>query len=1285
MENTMLKKAHVLCILSALLSSLAFSRESISFNFDWKFKKGDHPGAEHVEYKEDGWREVQVPHDWSIEGPFSEENSLAPSEENFTKWVVWVKGGANGYLPTGIGWYRKKFGVPPRFKYKKVFIEFEGIYRNATIWLNGQLLNDWVDVDPITNPILDNPQNVKDDFEDSVKKAREGAKGGKARMYNPDDYDTTKNWVSGYVPLVIDITNHLNKEGKNIIVVRCDARLREGWWYEGAGIYRDVRLLATENIHVSKWGTYVTTPDISSERAVVNMETSIDNDGKSSSQCEVITTLFSQDGVRVASATTQASISAGKKGLVRQNFSVLRPTLWSIDNPYMYKAISEIKVEGKLVDTYETPFGIRTFHFDPRLGFFLNSKHYSLDGVCNHDCIAPLGVAVPDRVHYEGIKFLRDARGKFYRAAHNPRTNTELDACDKYGIVVANESRYFDNTDFATKMVQEYVKYSRNHPSIMMWSLGNEEEKVQGQPRGVEIARDLMKTIRELDDTRAIAVAQNRKVNWPGGFSDMFDVLGCNWRDAPDMAEDHEKYPKRAVYVSEYNYGGTTWDSFAKLKNIAGSAMWAGFDYRGEGSWPGVWWPGWIGDNMHYPSKNFWLAQCQWSEKPAISFTEHKWTGKPGEHVKIRGVSNCDEVIAYLGDKELQRIPMPHRPNKSGYYSVADCSFDFDVKFQPGKNIRVVGKKSGYPGTVEATLKPLGRAVKILLEPSSDTLKSDGEDVSIVKISLVDENNNLVRRGQDNQQLAKEISLTVNGAGYLLATANGAKNGDFPGVTSSLAGGNPWTHNGYCQAIIRSNGQEGKVSITASAVDGSVKARTVVVFATKDADPTHVDIAKAQPFSGDTSSTGGFVFSNLNLPQENVKADVSTGFDVMVENTGSLYPLEVAVILNGEETGREKYSIERGGKRIVRVDGPRLYKGGKHNLKVVFSGNGKVVKTITKTLKVTETPVAFHVDTTTIPTAVFVGEEFRFSAQVRNTGSVSATGTEVPLQLHTHRQKGPTVELKPGETKEASFSVKFPADAVANQEYLLKIGSSSKILKVINPIARPDDFEVIGQVSHVSGKDSTKALRFDGKESSLKIKKGVDLKDKLFTICVWFKQENEKDSWDHDMGILSGEHDGFRAGMNKGKDPYWSFRNHRKWRHPKPKKGEWIMHTYQLKGRFLPRQTGGQLQDDGTLSDVQEETTTDMSLMLYHNDRREGGHHINDNTFVQGSIDHIGSFLGKDHFMGDIDDIKVYDRSLRFEEIKQIYDEGLTKYPSIRDGLVFWLDCEDDSFGTMNQ
>ena len=324
----------------------------------------------------------------------------------------------------------------------------------------------------------------------------------------------------------------------------------------------------------------------------------------------------------------------------------------------------------------------------------------------------------------------------------------------------------------------------------------------------------------------------------------------------------------------------------------------------------------------------------------------------------------------------------------------------------------------------------------------------------------------------------------------------------------------------------------------------------------------------------------------------------------------------------------------------------------------VFSGNGKVVKTITKTLKVTETPVAFHVDTTTIPTAVFVGEEFRFSAQVRNTGSVSATGTEVPLKLHTHRQKGPTVELKPGETKEASFSVKFPADAVANQEYLLKIGSSSKILKVINPIARPDDFEVIGQVSHVSGKDSTKALRFDGKESSLKIKKGVDLKDKLFTICVWFKQENEKDSWDHDMGILSGEHDGFRAGMNKGKDPYWSFRNHRKWRHPKPKKGEWIMHTYQLKGRFLPRQTGGQLQDDGTLSDVQEETTTDMSLMLYHNDRREGGHHINDNTFVQGSIDHIGSFLGKDHFMGDIDDIKVYDRSLRFEEIKQIYDEG---------------------------
>ena len=567
----------------------------------WKFHQNDAPGAEALGFDDGKWLTVSVPHDWSIEGAHDKANAIAHAE--FTKWVVWRKDGSQSYLPRGTGWYRLNFNQPALGEDKKALVYFEGVYRESDVWLNGKLLG-----------------------------------------HHP----------SGYTSFSYDITGAL-KPGRNVLAVRCDTALKEGWWFEACGIYRPVQLLVTDKLSIPPWGLWVSTPEITAEKALARVCTTVRNDYAESRKAVVRARIVDAAGTEIGSAKTMETVEPGKSREVTQEIAVASPRLWSPDEPYLYRTITEVGVGEKVTDATETAFGIRAFHFDPELGFFLNGKALKLWGVANHMDIASLGGALPPRVCYENTRVLKGSGANFLRGAHNARTPAELDATDRLGICVVDETRYFDNSEFGLSSLRDMILRDRNHPSVIIWSLGNEEEGKQGTPAGVAIAKDLIKVVREIDPYRATSIAQNRDFNKPCGFSDLFDVLGQNWRGQDDAFEDHRLFPKRAVYVSEYGYSGSGWDRYASWPWLAGAATWGGFEYYGELAWPNKTWPGQIADLCHDPLEGYYRARAQWGNQPTL-WIDNTWKGEPGRNVELKGATNCEEVRAYVDGKLAQTV-----------------------------------------------------------------------------------------------------------------------------------------------------------------------------------------------------------------------------------------------------------------------------------------------------------------------------------------------------------------------------------------------------------------------------------------------------------------------------------------------------------------------------------------------------------------------------------------------------------------------------------------------------
>ncbi|HSE25434.1 MAG TPA: glycoside hydrolase family 2 TIM barrel-domain containing protein, partial [Pyrinomonadaceae bacterium] len=613
-----------------------------SFNQGWRFYLGDVPDAQRPELDDSQWRLLNLPHDWSIEGAFDQKNPA---------------GFGGGALPGGIGWYRKAFEITP-VKGKSVFIDFDGVYRNSEVWLNGQFL-------------------------------------GK-RPY-------------GYSSFQYDLTPHL-KPGKNIIAVKVDnSQQPNSRWYSGSGIYRNVWLTTTDRLFVDHWGTFVTTPEVSTSQARISIKTRVrrmSSESTSGEKFDLTTLILDAAGkelTRVASPNNQIESQTE----LSQDAIVRGPNLWSTDNPYLYKAVSEVRVQGKLVDRYETTFGVRYFSFDREKGFFLNGKALKINGVCNHHDLGALGAAINTRALERQLEMLKAMGANGIRTSHNPPAPELLDLADKMGFVVMDEAfdmwkkektkfdYHLDWDEWHKRDLEDLVLRDRNHPSVIIWSIGNEiSEQWESNPAAGIIGAELSSIVRNLDKTRPITAAcnfvdpKNRLIS-DGGL----DLVGTNYaheripqfptlfpgrpligtetvsslasRGTYDMPSDViRRWPRKwdepfkdgnADYsCSAYDncstpWGSTqeeTWKIVKKADFFAGQFIWTGWDYLGEPTpyeWPARSSYFGIIDLAGFPKDTYYMYQSEWTSKPVLHIYPH-WNWEDGKEVDVWAYFNADEV-----------------------------------------------------------------------------------------------------------------------------------------------------------------------------------------------------------------------------------------------------------------------------------------------------------------------------------------------------------------------------------------------------------------------------------------------------------------------------------------------------------------------------------------------------------------------------------------------------------------------------------------------------------------
>ena len=771
-------------------------RERTSFNQGWYFTKGDPEGAEAAEFDHSGWREVDLPHDWGIEGPFTRE--------------VNYKG---GYLPyPGTGWYRKSFEVPAGAEC--VMIEFDGIMRNSRVWLNGEYV------------------------------------GG---------------WPYGYTSFVLDLTDKVKRGGQNQIAVRAENQDYSSRWYPGSGIYRNVWLTFTRPVHIAHWGTYVSTPEITSEKAKVEITTMVNNTTEKAIPVEVETSILDQQGALVESHTSSMDMGPDSDEEVTQVLEVKDPRLWGIGTPNLYKAVSKVLSEGSVVDVYETPFGIRSFHFDPDHGFFLNGKHVKLNGVNLHHGLGPLGAAVNKRATERQLEIMQEMGVNAIRCAHNPPSSEQLDFCDRMGILVIDEtfdtwseakgdvpndySIWFD--EWAALDTEALIRRDRNHPCVILWSIGNEVMNL-GTDRGKADARMQTEICRRLDPTRPVIAGVHLTVDFDEELAAVFDVFGMNyWQDRyaeirdrfPEMSllstessatlssRGFYEFPVKETYeawlhlneakqISSYDLVNTGFGALPDVELawlekpwLAGTFVWSGFDYHGEPDpYEGDQFPAHssyfgIVDMCGFKKDRFYLYQSQWTDEPMVHLLPHwNWEGREGETTPVYAYSNCHAVELFVNGTSHGKQTLD-----AGVYRFIWN----DVAYQPG-SIRVVGYGEDGNTLCEKEIRTAGPAGKVVLEADRAILQADGEDLSFITVKIVDDNGNLCPTASHT------VQFEVEGAG----TPECVGNGDPTCIESYQASERSAFH-GMCLLVVKSTGEPGEVKITASS-DGIGKAELTI-------------------------------------------------------------------------------------------------------------------------------------------------------------------------------------------------------------------------------------------------------------------------------------------------------------------------------------------------------------------------------------------------------------------------------------------------------------------------
>lgn len=762
---------------------IASTRERLRFDLGWRFRLGSDVdpalgfepsgGGSYAkagglfapstrDFDDSSWRAVDLPHDWAVELPFVADPRL-------TNWGF--KPLHRDHPETSIGWYRKVFTLTPADAGRRLSLEFDGVFRDCTVALNG--------------------------------------------------YFVGRN-LSGYAPFRFDITDVATIDAPNVLVVRVDASEHEGWFYEGAGIYRHVWLMKTSPVHVPQWGTYVTT-DVAGQVATVHLATDIANEGSVLAECRVSTSIRDAGGRELAKAPPRTlSLAPRSRGSVQQATTISNPSLWSPESPALYTAVTTVDLNGIAIDQYETPFGIRTIRFDANEGFFLNGKRVEVKGTCNHQDHAAVGAALPDRLQYFRIERLKTMGSNAYRTSHNPPTPELLDACDRLGMLVLDETRMFGSNEEALSQLERMVRRDRNRPSVIAWSIAN-EEPAQGVPRGQQIGDVMARVVRQLDPSRPITAAMD--TGWGAGLTNVIDVQGFNYR-ATQTDAFHSKRPtipvwgtetgstvstrgiyandKERGYVSAYDVNAPWWAStaeawwtiFAARKWIAGGFIWTGFDYRGEPTpyaWPCISSHFGVFDSCGFPKDNFYYYQAWWTDQPVLHLFPHwNWTGKEGQEVEVWCHSNLDRVELSLNGRSLGAKPVP----RNGHVM-------WPVPFASGRL-----EAKGFRGDAQVLTdarETTGPASRLVLRADRNRIAGDGEDVAVVVAEVQDAAGRIVPTASD------AITFEVTGTGKLLGVGNGD-----PSSHESDVGRARRAFNGLCMAIVQAREGTGVIHVRGS-------------------------------------------------------------------------------------------------------------------------------------------------------------------------------------------------------------------------------------------------------------------------------------------------------------------------------------------------------------------------------------------------------------------------------------------------------------------------------------
>jgi beta-galactosidase len=830
-------------------------RSHDNFDFDWQFFRGDAPGAQNVDFDSSSWRKLDLPHDWSIEGTWDPSNPT---------------GGAGGFFPAGIGWYRKAFAVPAAASGKKVMIEFDGAFMNTEVWINGEYLG---------------------------------------------------KWPYGYSSFAYDLTPHIRFGQPNVIAVKCDASKQPASrYYTGGGIFRNVWLTITDPLRVAHWGTYVTTPKVNEQAATVKLRTSIQNDRQGAADITLTSQIVDKDGKLIASQDVNKSVAAGSAQDIDQTIEVPNPHLWSIESPSLYTLHSVVKVDGQVVDDYPTPIGIRQIEYDLNKGFLLNGKQVKMQGVCLHHEAGAVGSAVPEGVWERRLNVLKEMGCNAIRTAHNPFDPVFLDLCDRMGFVVMDEafdewtiakpqvrgdsySKFFN--EWYEKDVTNFVRRDRNHPSVVMWSAGNEIGEQRAR-NGDQVLKKLVDVFHREDPSRPVTAGMDNiytdQGSAPEAFTGLLDIVGYNYVDRwlnrreTIYADDRAAHPNwRFVGTESNGVGGSRnayslpplpgpepegpivspttlpvpqmaarggargqrgaaapatrggaagaraggggfagarggnyatgqvrgealWKFIKTHDYVIGDFMWTGIDYLGETSGNSRGAGSGRIDICGFPKDGFYFYQSQWTNKPMIHLMPHwNWPQeRVGQIIPVVAYTNCDTVELFVNGKSYGRktLEFPRVGSAGGWNTPAYPG----VPAGSTLDLHLTWDVAYAPGTLRAVgyklgqvmceeiVKTSGEPAQLKVDVDHPTLKADARDVAHFTVKVLDSNGLLVPTANPM------LSFDLQGPAKIIGTDNGNLQDTSSNISKDRA-----AFNGMALAIIQTTKQSGKIRMTVKA------------------------------------------------------------------------------------------------------------------------------------------------------------------------------------------------------------------------------------------------------------------------------------------------------------------------------------------------------------------------------------------------------------------------------------------------------------------------------------